>query len=109
MTQLPPSTLTHEHTNPEAGRSLADRFRTGEEFAVTFGGQGADWFATLRDLVSEDPDTSRLGHLVDEKNSSYMECESYAEWFAIEHGYRASGGGLARRPQQKVRRRHHVK
>ncbi|HET7351672.1 MAG TPA: fatty acid synthase subunit beta domain-containing protein, partial [Marmoricola sp.] len=68
MTQLPPSTLTHEHSTPEPGRSLAEHFRSGDEFAVTFGGQGADWFATLRELVSENPDTGRLGHLVDESS-----------------------------------------
>ena len=50
MTQLPPTTLTHDHATPERGRTLADRLHEGEEFAVTFGGQGTDWFATLRDL-----------------------------------------------------------
>ena len=60
MTQLPPTTLTHDHATPERGLSLADRLREGEEFAVTFGGQGTDWFATLRELLDEDPDTSRL-------------------------------------------------
>lgn len=49
-----------------------------------------------------------LGHLVDEKNSTYMERERYAEWFAVEHGYRATGGAASRRPFQKVRRRHHA-
>ena len=66
MTQLPPTTLTHDHTTPERGLSLADRLRDGEEFAVTFGGQGADWFATLKDLFGEDPDTDRLTQLVEE-------------------------------------------
>ncbi len=48
-----------------------------------------------------------LGHLVDDRNSSYTDRERYAEWFAIEHGYRASGGREARRRQ--VTRRHHAK
>src|SRR5688500_7216792 len=68
MTQLPPSTLTHDHATPERGRTLADRLHEGEEFAVTFGGQGADWFATLSDLVGEDPDTSRTTALVEESS-----------------------------------------
>ncbi len=50
-----------------------------------------------------------LGHLVDEKNSSYVERERYAEWFSIQHGYRQSGGGQSRRPNQAVQRRHHAK
>ena len=51
MTQLPPTTLTHDHATPERGLTLADRLAEGEEFAVTFGGQGADWFATLSELA----------------------------------------------------------
>ncbi len=69
MTQVPPSTLAHDSATPERGRTLADRLREGEEFAVTFGGQGADWFATLSALVeegSDSSDTSRLAHLVEE-------------------------------------------
>ncbi len=70
-------------------------------WTLTWSQQAAEDFYLNNILIHE------LGHLVDEKNSSYMERERYAEWFAIEHGYRASGGGAARRPEQKVRRRHH--
>ncbi len=66
MTQLPPTTLTHDHATPEQGLTLADRLTEGEEFAVTFGGQGADWFATLSELANEHADTSRVAHLVEE-------------------------------------------
>lgn len=66
MTQLPPSILSHDHATPGDGRSLADRLHDGDEFAVTFGGQGADWFATLRDLVGESPDLARVTALVEE-------------------------------------------
>lgn len=48
-----------------------------------------------------------LGHLLDDRNTSYTDRERYAEWFAIEYGYRGSGGSAARRPRQRVRRRHH--
>ncbi len=48
-----------------------------------------------------------LGHLLDDRNSSYTDRERYAEWFAIRYGYQTSGGRAARRPQ--VRRRHHRK
>lgn len=46
-----------------------------------------------------------LGHLVDDRNTNYTDRERYAEWFAIEYGYRASGGRESRRPT--VKRRHH--
>ena len=47
-----------------------------------------------------------LGHLVDDRNTSYTDRERYAEWFAIEYGYLPSGGNASRR-QQPIRRRHH--
>jgi hypothetical protein len=50
-----------------------------------------------------------LGHLVDERNSNYMDRERFAEWFAIQHGYRLTGGADARRPDRPIRRRHHAK
>ncbi len=49
-----------------------------------------------------------LGHLLDDRNSSYAERERYAEWFAIEYGYRQTGGAQARAPRRRVRRRHHA-
>jgi len=51
-----------------------------------------------------------LGHLLDDRNSSYTDRERYAEWFAIEHGYRKSQrmGRQVYEPKN-VRRRHHAK
>lgn len=46
-----------------------------------------------------------LGHLVDDRNTNYTDRERYAEWFAIEYGYRATGGRQARRTD--IQRRHH--
>jgi hypothetical protein len=48
-----------------------------------------------------------LGHLVDGRNSTYLDRERYAEWFAIEFGYRQSGGRAARQARTDVRKRHH--
>jgi hypothetical protein len=48
-----------------------------------------------------------LGHLVDDRNTSYADRERFAEWFAVEHGYRARVRGHRRR--KVVRRRHHAK
>jgi hypothetical protein len=73
------------------------------EWTLTWSQQAAEDFYLNNILIHE------LGHLVDEKNSKYMERERFAEWFAIHHGYSASGGGSARRPHQLVRRRHHAK
>jgi len=49
-----------------------------------------------------------IGHLLDARNSSYMDRERYAEWFAVEHGYRATGNTRrARRTSRPLTRRHH--
>ncbi len=46
-----------------------------------------------------------LGHLLDERNTSFVDRERFAEWFAVRYGYNAG----AARPQRKkkVVRRHH--
>ncbi len=49
-----------------------------------------------------------LGHLNDDRNTSYTDRERYAEWFAIEYGYHGSGGRKAR-GTGTIRRRHHGK
>lgn len=48
-----------------------------------------------------------VGHLLDERNSSYADREKYAEWFAVHFGYRPTNP--ERRPVKKVVRRHHRK
>ena len=72
-------------------------------WTLTWSGQAAEDFYLNNILIHE------LGHLVDEKNSSYMERERFAEWFAVHYGYRRTGGGATRRPKQLVCRRHHAK
>ena len=54
-----------------------------------------------------------LGHLLDNRNRSYTDRERYAEWFAIEHGYKRSDRGEDRaarlKEARRVVRRHHAK
>jgi hypothetical protein len=38
-----------------------------------------------------------LGHLLDNRNSNYRDRERYAEWFAIEYGYKPTQAGRRRR------------
>jgi hypothetical protein len=47
-----------------------------------------------------------LGHMVDTWNSKSVDQERFAEWFAIEFGYRRTGGQQRRRPRRRKRRRH---
>ena len=86
--------------------------------ARMFGGrwqqEGNSWTLTwsesaIRDFYLNNILIHELGHLLDQRNSSYTDRERYAEWFAIEFGYRQTGGGQSRHPGRKTRRRHHVK
>jgi hypothetical protein len=84
------------------GASWAEDSDVPGAWTLTWSEQAAQDFYLNNILIHE------LGHLVDNRNTGYMERERYAEWFAVEHGYLASGGRAARnyhRPQQ--RRRHH--
>lgn len=71
-------------------------------WTLTWSLQAAQDFYLNNILIHE------LGHLVDDRNTSYIDRERYAEWFAIQYGYRASGGSAARSPRRLVRRRHHA-
>ena len=63
---------------------------------------------SIRDYYLNNILIHELGHLLDNRNTSYADRERYAEWFAIEHGYRASRrAALARRAAQRLRRRRH--
>jgi hypothetical protein len=64
--------------------------------------------ASIRDFYLNNILIHELGHLLDERNSSYNDRERYAEWFAVEYGYRRTGGASSRRPHQRVKRRHHA-
>ncbi|MDH3717303.1 MAG: hypothetical protein OES79_04205 [Planctomycetota bacterium] len=46
-----------------------------------------------------------IGHLLDARNSTYLDRERYAEWFAVEHGYKPTRP--TRRPGRRAVRRHH--
>jgi hypothetical protein len=64
---------------------------------------------TARDFYLNNILMHELGHLVDNRNTGYLERERYAEWFAVQYGYRFTGGRAARGyGSNAVRRRHHT-
>lgn len=63
--------------------------------------------STARDFQLNNVLIHELGHLVDKWNTNYVDQERFAEWFAVEYGYRKTGGLKKRRPNRKIRRRHH--
>jgi hypothetical protein len=44
---------------------------------------------TLRDFYLNSILIHELGHLVDDRNRSFIDRERYADWFAIEYGYKS--------------------
>jgi hypothetical protein len=63
--------------------------------------------ASIRDFYLNNILIHELGHLLDERNTSYVDRERYAEWFAIEYGYKPSREELAANGAQRILRRHH--
>lgn len=64
---------------------------------------------TIKDYYLNNILIHELGHLLDERNTSYADRERYAEWFAIEYGYKMSQRKrlAAKAAKKVVRRRHH--
>ena len=95
--QAPPPAIYNE------ARMYGGRWReSGGEWTLVWTERAVKDFYLNNILIHE------LGHLLDERNSSYTDRERFAEWFATEYGYRRTGGADARRPRRAVRRRHHA-
>lgn len=86
--------------------------------ARQFGGrwvqEGAEWQlvwteAAIQDFYLNNILIHELGHLLDDRNTSYTDRERYAEWFAIEHGLKKSKSAAKNRSgRRRVKRRHHA-
>lgn len=60
---------------------------------------------TIRDFYLNNILIHELGHLLDDRNTSYIDRERYAEWFAIQYGYLPTR--TAEKRAKPVRKRHH--
>lgn len=61
---------------------------------------------TIRDFYLNNILIHELGHLLDDRNTSYVQRERFAEWFALEYGYKASTRAVPRK--ERIVRRHHA-
>lgn len=65
--------------------------------------------STIKDFYLNNILIHELGHLLDDRNTSYADRERYAEWFAIEHGFKTSKRSTGKRAKSKrIKRRHHA-
>lgn len=64
---------------------------------------------TIRDFYLNNVLIHELGHLVDDRNTSYQARERFADWFAIEYGYRPTrqDRSTINAGPNALRRRHH--
>jgi hypothetical protein len=75
----------------------AQRIEAGMYGAKWQSAAGGQWTLTwtaesLKDFYLNNVLIHEIGHLNDPRNTSYRERERFANWFAIEYGYRASRG-----------------
>lgn len=65
---------------------------------------------TIRDFYLNNVLIHELGHLVDQRNTSYDDRERFADWFAIEYGYLPSRSQKSiRKRKSNTQKRHHLK
>jgi hypothetical protein len=70
----------------EARMFGGDWSRQGNEYLLT-------WTAeTIRDFYLNNVLIHEIGHIVDDRNRNPRDRERFANWFAVEYGYRASRG-----------------
>jgi hypothetical protein len=63
--------------------------------------------SAIRDFYLNNILIHELGHLLDDRNDSYVDRERYAEWFAIRYGQKSRPTPNA--SHRRIRRRHHAK
>ncbi len=62
---------------------------------------------TIRDFYLNNILIHELGHLIDDRNRSYIDRERFADWFAIRYGYKSPHRPAARDPGRRPAVRRH--
>lgn len=74
---------------------------------ATAGGWRLIWTpVTIRDFYLNNILMHELGHLLDDRNRSYIDRERFADWFAIQYGYKSRHRTPSDSPSQRERVRH---
>ncbi|MCH8922427.1 MAG: hypothetical protein IIA67_04685 [Planctomycetes bacterium] len=96
----PPKPALMNEVKMFGGRWIQDR---GNQWRLVWSERAIKDFYLNNILIHE------LGHLLDDRNSGYVDRERFAEWFALEHGYKPTRKIIRRGKKQLVRRRHHAR
>jgi hypothetical protein len=82
--------IEHFTTPPKPGQIIEARM-----YGATWEQGDGDWRLmwseeSLKDFYLNNILIHELGHILDQRNTSYADRERYAEWFALEYGYKRS-------------------
>lgn len=97
--------IEYYNAPPTPAQANEARMYGGQWRETSRGVWGLHWTEeSVRDYYLNNILIHELGHLVDSRNTGYEARERFAEWFAVEYGYKRSH---AVRPPKKITRRHH--
>jgi len=87
------ATLIENYVRPPGPQQLIEAKMYGGRWCQDGEQWRLEWTKeTIRDYYLNNIQIHEIGHINDERNSTFADRERYADWFAIEYGYRASRG-----------------
>ena len=103
--------LIEFHPNPPKPAQLTETNMYGGRWVEeSAGGWKLVWTErAIKDFYLNNILIHELGHLLDNRNSGYVDRERFAEWFALEHGYKPTRQKQRRGKKKIIRRRHHAR
>ena len=106
-TRLKPRLIEDYHAPPTPAQRNEARMYGGQWQHESPDGWKLIWSEqSIRDFYLNNILIHELGHLVDTRNTRYVDRERFAEWFSLAWGYKRSERLAV--GKQTVRRRHHV-
>ena len=102
--------LVESFVDPPKPAQKIEAAMYGARWEITGGRWQLIWTEeAIRDFYLNNVLIHELGHVLDNRNSSHKDRERFAEWFALEHGYKASRRAelAAKAVERYVVRRHH--
>ena len=86
-------TFVETYVRPPRPQQIIDAEMYGGKWMRDGNDWRLEWTAdTIRDFYLNNVLIHEIGHVHDDRNTSFEDRERYANWFAIEYGYRASRG-----------------
>jgi hypothetical protein len=101
--------LTETYTRPPKPAELREAAMFGAQWkqeSLNLWALKWTWPA-IRDYYLNNVLIHEVGHILDDRNCSHVDRERFAEWFAIEYGYKPSRADWVQRALRRTTRRHH--